>query len=402
MSADVLIIGGGLIGLSSAWRAAEAGLQVTVVDPEPARGASDVAAGMLAPVTEVVYGEEDRLAFNIAAARRWPQFVADLGEATGRDVGYRATGTLLVGAQPDDATALADLHAFHTELGLEVVWLRGREARAREPMLNPRVRVGLLAAEDHRVEPRAVLAALLDACDAAGVEFHRGRVDRVDHDGKRISAVSTTDGQVLQAGEVVLAAGAWSATVHGLPDAARPPVRPLKGQVLHLRDPGGQPVLATTVRGLVDHRSIYLLPRDDGRLVVGASQEERGFDTAVTAGATRELLDDAAAVVPGVDELELTEAVAGLRPTTPDNAPAIGRHHLDNLVVATGHHRNGVLLTPITAEAVTALLTGERPDPVLHVAAPDRPALAVGRAQREPAPPGLEALIATNRSMGGR
>ena len=402
MSVDVLIIGGGLIGLSCAWRSAEAGLDVTVVDPEPARGASHVAAGMLAPVTEVVYGEEDRLAFNIAAARRWPQFVADLREATGRDVGYRATGTLLVGAHPDDATALADLHAFHTELGLEVAWLRGREARVREPMLSPRVRVGLHAAEDHRVEPRAVLAALLDACDASGVELRRASVDRVETDGARVSAVSSSDGQVLQAGEVVLAAGAWSQTIDGLPDAARPPVRPLKGQVLHLRDPDGQPVLATTVRGLVDHRSIYLLPRDDGRLVVGSTQEERGFDTTVTAGGTRELLDDAATVVPGIDELELTEAVAGLRPTTPDNTPAIGRHHLDNLVVATGHHRNGVLLTPITAEAVTALLAGGRPDPLLDVAAPDRPALAVSHGRREDTSPALEALITANRTTGGR
>ena len=401
MSADVLIVGGGTIGLSCAWRAATAGLQVTVVDPRPATGASSVAAGMLAPVTEVVYGEEDRLAFNIAAARRWPAFVEQLHEATGHDVGYRTTGTLLVGAHPDDATALADLHAFHTELGLEVAWLRSQEARAREPMLSPRVRVGLHAAEDHRVEPRAVLAALLAACETAGVELDHDRVERIEHDGGRVTGAATSDGRRLTAGEVVLAAGAWSATIDGLPDVVRPPVRPLKGQVLHLADPGGEPVLTTTVRGLVDHRSIYLLPRDDGRLVVGSSQEERGFDTTVTAGATRELLDDAARIVPGVDELELSEAVAGLRPTTPDNAPAIGRHHLDNLLVATGHHRNGVLLTPITAETVTALLTGEQPDPLVEVVAPDRPALAVRPDRRGQARPGLDALIEANRTAGG-
>ena len=400
-SPDVLFIGGGLIGLASAWQLARAGASVTVVDPQPGRGASHVAAGMLAPVTEVVYGEEDRVAFNIAAARRWPSFAAELTEATGHDIGYRATGTLLVGFDDDDAAALRDLHAFHTELGLEVSQLRGRDARAREPMLSPRVRVGLVAGEDHRADPRATVAALLEACDAVGVTIDRRKVARLDHDGQRVAGVTTTDGEVVTADQVVLAAGAWSATIDGLPDGDRPPVRPLKGQVLHLRDPGGRQVLATTVRGLVRHRSIYLVPRDDGELLVGASQEERGFDTSVLAGATRELLDDATRIVPGVDELELTETIAGLRPTTPDNAPVIGHGSLEGLLLATGHHRNGVLLTAITADAVAELATGGEPDPVLAVASPERSALRA-RGERPDRPhSGLDALVADNRGTGG-
>lgn len=398
---DVLFIGGGLIGLASAWRLAQAGAQVTVVDPEPGRGASHVAAGMIAPVTEVVYGEEDRLAFNIAAARRWPSFAAELTEATGHDIGYRETGTLLVGFDDDDVAALRDLHAFHTELGLDVTRLSGRDARAREGMLGPRVRVGLLAGEDHRTDPRATVAALLDACHAAGVTIDRRQVARLDHDTRRVTGVTTTDGEVLPSDQVVLAAGAWSATIEGLPDEARPPVRPLKGQVLHLRDPRGHQVLATTVRGLVRHRSVYLVPRDDGQLLVGASQEERGFETSIRAGATRELLDDAARIVPGVDELELTETIAGLRPTTPDNAPVIGHGPLAGLLLATGHHRNGVLLTAITADAVATLATGGEPDPVLAVAAPDRPALQARGDRHDRPHSGLQTLLAENRGTNG-
>lgn len=372
MTPDALVVGGGIVGLASAWWAAHAGLEVTVFDPAPGAAASNVAAGMLAPVTEVEYGEEARLALNVAAARRWPTFAAELGAAANADLGYRATGTLLVGFDRDDVAALSDLHAFQTELGLDVERLRSREARAREPMLSPRVRVGLLAGEDHRVDPRACVAALLRACADAGVAFEHRAVTRIDRQRGRVTGVRTADGEQHHAGQVVLSAGAWSHTIEGLPDEHRPAVRPVKGQLLHLRDLAGQQVLTTTVRGLVRHRSVYLVPRDDGRLVVGATQEERGFNTTVTAGATRELLDDAAAIVPGVDELELVETIAGLRPTTPDNTPVIGPSPIDGLVFATGHHRNGVLLAPITAEAVTAILTGTEVDPVLLAAHPDR------------------------------
>jgi glycine oxidase len=380
MSGDAIIVGGGLIGLASAWRAAQAGCAVTVVDTAPGGGASNVAAGMLAPVTEVAYGEEASLRLNIASARRWPDFAAELEAVAGETVGYRSDGTLLVGFDADDARVLDDLAAFQAELGLDVRRLRSRACRDREPLLSPRVRGGLLAAGDHRVEPRRVVAALLRALETSGVEMVADRVVAIEHTDGRVTGVRLGEGRRLTAPRIVVAAGSWSGRIEGLPPGAVPPVRPVKGQVLVLRGRAGEPSLAGSVRGLVQGRSIYLVPRGEGSVVVGASQEERGFDTTVTAGATRELLDDAARIVPGVDELELVEAIAGLRPGTPDNRPLVGPGELDGLVLATGHHRSGVLLTPLTAEAVAAWLTDTEPDPVVAVADPRRAGLGRGAA----------------------
>jgi glycine oxidase len=376
MTRDALVVGGGLIGLASAWRAAQTGLRVTVVDDAPGSGASNVAAGMIAPVTEVAYGEEELLRLTIASARRWPSFAAELEAAAGGSVGYRPDGTLLVGYDADDVGVLHDLSRFQHELGLDVERLRSGECRGREPLLSPRVRGGLLAREDHQVDPRRVVKALLRAGADAEVEVRAGRVATIEHDGRRVTGVTLRSGEPLDAPQVVLAAGCWSVQVGGLPVEVRPPVRPVKGQLLVLRVAEGSPAVSATIRGVVRGRSVYLVPRGDGRLVVGATQEERGYDTTVTAGGIRELLDDAAAIVPGVDELELVEALAGLRPGTPDNRPLVGETAIEGLLLATGHHRHGVLLTPATADAVAALLSGGRPDPVVAVADPRRPAVA--------------------------
>jgi glycine oxidase len=378
VTAEVLVVGGGLIGLACAWRAAAAGRSVAVFDEALGSGASHVAAGMLAPVAEVAYGEEDLLALTIASARRWPTFAAELSSAAGLDVGYRQLGTLLVGFDRDDVEALDELHRFQRELGLDADRLRSRECRQREPLLSPRVRGGVLARDDHQVEPRRVQAALRSAAAAAGVVHVPERVGGVAHDGRRITGLRLASGRQVAGTAVVLAAGCWSGEVGGLPPELRVPVRPVKGQLLVLRAPDGDHGLSMTVRGLVQARSVYLVPREDGRVVVGATQEERGHDTMVTAGGVRTLLDDAAALVPGVDELELTETLAGLRPGTPDNRPLIGPGGLDGLVLATGHHRHGVLLAPATADAVAAVLTGRRPDPVVDVAHPGRLGAAAG------------------------
>lgn len=371
--ADVVVAGGGLIGLAVGWRAAAAGLDVVVCDDAPGAGASHVAAGMLAPVTEVTYGEEALLRLGIASARRWPSFADALGRAAGTDVGHRAGGTLVVGLDADDVRALDDLAGFQRDLGLDVVRLRSRELRAQEPLLSPRVRGGLLAAEDHRVDPRRVVAALRVALDRAGGRLLPTRVARVDVAGGRVAGVTCTDGATLAAGAVVVAAGVGSVDVAGLPPLDAPAVRPVKGEVLRLAPrAAGTPRLRRTVRAVVAGRHVYLVPREDGRLVVGATQEELGHDTTVTAGGVRRLLDDAAALVPLVDELELVEASAGLRPGTPDNLPLIGPTSLDGLLLATGHHRNGALLTPVTADAVAAWLVGDEPDDVVAVAAPTR------------------------------
>jgi glycine oxidase len=356
---DVVVVGGGVIGLAIAWRAAGAGMTVTVVDETPGQGASWAAAGMLAPVTEVHYGERTLLDLNLAAADRWPSFSTEVEEASGHPVGYRPGGTLAVARDADDNAALEDLYQFQLRCGLEVERLRSRECRQLEPGLAPGIRGGVLAAGDHQVDNRALVQALLIACRRAGVRLLEGRVAELATDGDRVTGVVLAGGARLPAEAVVLAAGCWSGGLGGLAAEALPPVRPVKGQLLHLRGSAEEPLCSRNVRGL----EVYVVPRGDGRVVVGATVEERGFDTRVTAAAVHDLLRAALELLPDVAELELTETVVGLRPGSPDNAPMLGPAGPQGLVVATGHYRNGILLTPVTADAVAELLaTGRVPD----------------------------------------
>ncbi len=239
---------------------------------------------------------------------------------------------------------------------------------------------------DHQVDSRRLVDALLAAGDGEGVSVHRQRATALRLDGDRVVGVTLADGHALEAATVVLAAGCWSAQLDGLPSSARPPVRPVKGQILRLRGPADAPLLTRTVRGLVHGTSVYVVPRADGEVVVGATVEERGFDVTVTAGSVYELLRDAVEIVPGVAELELVEARAGLRPGSPDNAPLLGPSAVDGLVLATGHYRHGVLLTPVTADSITeVLVTGRAPD----VIAPFSPLRFAG----EPSPTGVVAEV---------
>ncbi|MEU3069603.1 glycine oxidase ThiO [Streptomyces sp. NPDC006906] len=379
---DVLVIGGGIIGLVTAWRAAQRGLAVTVADPAPGGGAAQVAAGMLAAVTELHYGEQMLLGLNLASAARYPAFVEELEEASGRDTGFRSCGTLAVALDSDDRAHLRELHALQKRSGLESVWLSGRECRRLEPMLAPGVRGGLRVDGDHQVDPRRLASALLTACERAGVVFRRTTAERLTVERGRATGASLGDGTECAAGQVVLAAGSLSGRLAGLPPELVPPVRPVKGQVLRLTvPPAYAPFLSRTVRAVVRGSHLYLVPRENGELVVGATSEEMGWDTTVTAGGVYELLRDAHELVPGITELPLTETRAGLRPASPDNAPLLGPTALPGLLLATGHHRNGVLLTPVTGDALAdALTTGELPEPA-------RP-FAPGRF--EPAAPALQ------------
>ncbi|MGW1169272.1 glycine oxidase ThiO [Streptomyces sp. NPDC002550] len=360
-TSDVLVIGGGIIGLVTAWRAARRGLATAVVDPEPGGGAARVAAGMLAAVTELHYGEEELLALNLESARRYPDFAAELTELTGHDLGYRRCGTLQVALDADDRAHLRELHALQRRCGLESEWLSGRECRRLEPMLAPGVRGGLRVDGDHQIDPRRLAAALVAACERAGVVFHRAWAERLDVVRDRAAGVTLADGTALSAGQVVLAAGSMSGRLAGVPEALLPPVRPVKGQVLRLTVPRRYaPFLSRTVRAIVRGGHVYLVPREDGELVVGATSEELGWDTTVTAGGVYELLRDAHELVPGITELPLTETRAGLRPGSPDNAPLLGPSGLDGLLLATGHHRNGVLLTPVTGDVMAEVLASGR------------------------------------------
>jgi glycine oxidase len=405
---NVAIVGGGVIGLAVAWRARLRGMSVVVLERGAIGGecASGVAAGMLAPVSEVEFGEGGRrvLELGLRSAHLWPGFAAELEEAAGVEVGLRQTGTLLLARDEDEARELERQLALRESLGLRATRLRPSAARELEPALAPTVRLALEAPEDHSVDPRLVLGALRRACELSGVQVREhapvacvelegidvggngiegehgielegteaggvsgpgaGRLGvpgqpgphALDLPGARVTGVTLGDG------EQVLAAGAWTAEIGGLPAQARLPVRPVKGQILRLRDPAGPGLLQRVVR----FEGGYLVPRGDGRYVLGATVEERGFEAQPTAGGVYELLRDARELVPGILELQIEELSVGFRPSTPDNAPVLGLGAVDGLVWATGHHRNGILLAPLTAELLAGVLARSKPEDVEH------------------------------------
>jgi glycine oxidase len=370
-AADVAVVGGGAIGLSIAWRAAARGLDVVLLDRgRTGAGTSHFAAGMLAPIAEVTPGEEPLLELGLRSARLYPQFISEVLAAAGVDtVGYTTAGTLLVARDADEAEALERELALRQSFGLAVERLRPSEARRREPGLAPALRLALDVPSDHAVDPRALLPALAHAVRAGGGEVREhAEVTAVTHSGDRVTGVQLADGSRLSAGAVVIASGVWSPAIGGLPEAARVPLRPIKGQIMRLHDPAGPGLLQRVIR----MGSAYITPRGDGRYVVGATSEERGFDTTVTAGAAFELLRDATELVPGVSEWVLDEFAAGLRPGTPDNLPAIGPGELDGVHWAVGHRRGGILLAPITAELTVGALLGEASDIAPEAFAPGR------------------------------
>jgi glycine oxidase len=357
---DAVFVGGGVIGLAGAWRSARAGLSVALVDPQPGHGATWAAAGMLAPVTEAHYGEEALVRLNLTAASLWPAFARELEAGSGVPVGYLQHGTVVVAADASDRLAIDEVLAFQQSLGLDATRLSARECRALEPSLAPGLRGGVDVPGDHQVDNRQLVAALLAACRQAGVSMIAERAAAVVlSPASRAIGVELDGGTMLASGTTVVTAGCHTNQLGGLPPHSLPPVRPVKGLTLRLVAPAGVPRLRKTVRGLVHGETCYLVPRDDGSVVVGATVEERGFDRTVQVRAVYELLRDARTIVPGLDEYELVETAVGLRPGSPDNAPAIGRTAIPGLLVATGHYRNGILLAPLTAEALTGLLTGE-------------------------------------------
>lgn len=364
---DVAVVGGGVIGLSCAWLLAKRGARVVVLERgEPGFGATRVAAGMLAPVGELSFGEPELLELTLAAARLYPGFVAELETASGIATGFEQLGALHVALDRDEAAQLRRVHDLQRSLELAAEWLPPRKCRELEPGLTPSFHGGVFAAGEAAVDPRALSRALAAALQAAGGEMRTG-IEVVEgiFDGERLVGVRTEPtpgsagpldraaGEELRAETVVLASGAWSGAAEWLPEHARPAVRPVKGQVLELRRRDEE----LPARHILASERVYLVPRPDGRLIVGATVEEMGFDTAVTAGGVHELLREAYRLLPDVAEMELLDAIAGLRPGTPSNLPLVGPGAIDGLFLATGHYRNGILLAPLAAEAVAALLS---------------------------------------------
>lgn len=355
-----VVIGAGVIGLGIAWRLAQAGCPVTVYDRgEAGHGASWAAAGMLAAAVETEPGEETLLALTLESQRLWPDFARELEAASGISAGYRDEGTIVVALTRDDAEQLRFTFEFQKSLGLELDWLSGAEARRREPHLRPGIPGAVLSRRDHQVENRFVARALTIAARRAGAVLREHcPVRQVELSGGRASGVVTDRGRD-PADVVILAAGAWSRDIGGIPAAHLPPVRPIKGQMLALRMDPAAPLL----RHVIWAPRSYLVPRLDGRLVVGATVEERGFDDSLTAGGLLALLEGAWRAVPAIEELPVVETWVGFRPGSRDDAPMLGPSGIDGLIVATGHHRNGILLTPVTAATISAyLLTGRLPE----------------------------------------
>jgi glycine oxidase len=355
--AGVAIIGGGVIGLAIGWRLAQAGRPVTVFERGKAgHGASWAAAGMLAAGLEAEPGEELLLALNRESQAMWPRFAAELEEAAGMTIGLRSEGMLMLALNRDDLARLRFSHDFLRGVGVEIDWLTVGEARALEPHVTPNLAGAMRRREDHQVDNRLLAAALARALVlAGGVLLERTPVEAIETAAGRVVGLRA-GGARHDADTIVLAAGAWSNEIGDIPPELRPPVRPVKGQMLALRMRPEAPLL----RHVVWAPKSYLVPRGDGRLIVGGTVEERGFDPDLTAGGVLAILEGAWRAVPGIEELPIAEFWTGHRPGSRDDAPILGESGLPGLVLATGHYRNGILLTPITARAIADLiLTGE-------------------------------------------
>ena len=356
-----VIIGAGVAGLGIAWRLAQAGCAVTVYDRgEAGHGASWAAAGMLAAAVETEPGEEPLLQLALESQILWPDFADELEAASGISVEYRGEGTLVLALNRDDAEQLRHSFEFQTRLGLDLEWLSGVEVRRREPHLKPGIAGAVLSPRDHQVDNRCLGRALAAAVRGAGVALYENCPVREVVVTRGRAAGVVTDRDTEPADVVVLAAGAWSREIGGLPASASPPVRPIKGQMMALQMDPAAPLLSHVVWL---PRGGYLVPRRDGRLIVGGTVEERGFDATITAGGLLALIDGAWRALPGIEELPVAETWVGFRPGSRDDAPMLGPGALDGLVIATGHHRNGILLTPVTAAVVSSyILTGRLPE----------------------------------------
>ena len=357
---SVAIIGAGVCGLGIGWRLAEAGCAVTVFDRGRAgQGATWAAAGMLAAGVECEPGEEALLEITLESQRLWPAFRRDLEAASGLEIGYRDEGTLVAALNRDDVEELRFNFELQTGLGIELDWLSGAEARQREPYLRPGAPAAVYSRHDHQVDNRLLALALKEAFLRAGGDLQeKVAVEAIDCEAGHAAGL-VVEGRRHPAEVVVLAAGAWSRDIEGLPEVARPPVRPVKGQMLALQMDPQEPLL----RHVLWAPRIYMVPRSDGRLIVGATVEERGFDDSLTAGGVFSVLEAGWRALPAIEELPIAEMWVGFRPTSRDDAPILGPAPLEGLYLATGHHRNGILLAPATADYVAeAILEGGLPE----------------------------------------
>jgi glycine oxidase len=360
----VAVIGAGVIGLGVAWRLAQRGVAVTVFDKDAAgSGASHAAAGMLAACCEAEPGEEALVTLGRDSQARWPGFAAELLQTSGIDVELRTEGTLVVALTADDQARIHHHLAYQQRLGLPLQWISPAETRRREPHLAGKLSGAVWSPQDHQVDNRKLASALCIAAERAGVTIRENTpVKDISIAGSRADGIVLADGTKVAADVVVLAAGAWSRGIGGVAVELRPPVRPIKGQMLSLKMDPAAPLITHVVWA----PGVYLVPRKDGRLIVGATVEERAFDTTLTAGGLLTLLEAAWRTIPAIEELPIDEMWVGHRPGSRDDAPILGAGPVAGLVYATGHHRNGILLAPVTADAIAGLVLDGVADPVIR------------------------------------
>lgn len=377
-SADAIVIGGGVIGLAIAWELTRQGARVTLFERDrPGRATSWVAAGMLAPVGELDFGEPDLLVLNLESARLYPELARTVEIASGLDAGMIENGALHVALDRDEAGELRRILELQHRYGLESEWLGPGAARELEPAVSPSLAGAVLAGHDAVIDPRALTASLAAALETTVSKIVPGAevTALLAPDGRDwsraprgpVGGIRLADGSDHFAPQVIVAAGCESGRAPWLPDAIRPPVRPVKGQVVELRGDPEDPVVSR----ITGSERVYVAPRKDGRLILGATVEEMAFDARVTAGGVHEMLREGYRLVPEIVELEFVGAIAGFRPGTPDNLPVIGPV-ADGLILATGHYRNGILLAPVTAVTVAALAAGEPLSGPAKVADPSR------------------------------
>ncbi|MGG5171135.1 glycine oxidase ThiO [Pseudarthrobacter sp. J1738] len=390
VEADVAVIGAGIVGMAIAYQALTSGRSVVLIDPAPGTGATHAAAGMLAPVSELHYQEQQLLELTLESARLWPEFARPFAP----NAGYQNTETLLLGVDAADRRALADLYAEQLRQGLNVQPLTVSRARSAEPLLAPGLSAAYTIPQDHQVDPRRIHAALLETfINDGGIHLSERALGLVWSDA-RVAGVDLGDGRTVRSQEVVVANGTYAEELQGLPPGLRLPLRKVYGDILRLRVPSKlRPLLTATVRGSVHGVPVYIVPREDGTVVIGATSREDN-SSGVSAGGVYQLLRDAQSLVPAVAELELFESTSRPRPGTPDNAPLLGRVaastlHCDNsssdnsssdnsssghsssdprsqlnpksqdipgLIVATGFFRHGVLLAPVAAQICRQLM----------------------------------------------
>ncbi len=348
---NVHIVGAGIIGLTTALTLADRGHQVTVHDPAPASGASHHAGGMLAPTAEVVYKQDPLFPLMRASAEWYPDLIELTAKYTDLPTGYRTDGTLVVARDTADKTHLEELRDYQSRHGMEVEKLTVRQARKLEPALSPALAGAVAIGGDHQVQPRLFTRALVDACRSATVTFSPDRIESLD---------------ALDGDQVVVANGLGaSQLVAGLD------LRPVYGDVLHVRVPQHQyPLLTRVVRGFVEDRPVYLIPREDGTLTIGATTREDGRDQPQVQG-IHQLLRDAIELVPALEECDFLEATAGARPGTPDDLPYLGRID-DRTVVSTGYFRHGILLAALGARVGAELVDRQEPSIDLSACDPRR------------------------------